>query len=229
MKNVILLILNSIPMAVLIVLYMFRAEMTAYLFIAWFVLCLINTLFLHKLWHLAGMNIYLALLSAIGIYANCLFYYSFVYYDSVLGKTAWQNDLKNMLIYIALLTILGIIARFLIKYIAKKRVIKDKYRIIKISGDTLLEVIADHFIKHQKEYTNLEYTGILYDYSIDWEKKSFIFALKREKDLTGSKEQIDLSSLHEILPDTTDDLCKKGRYRDYRGDELKEMIGVDAD
>lgn len=217
MKNVVLLILNGLPMAFLILCYSLHDEMGMLIFLAWFLLCVTNALLSHKVLHLLGINLYLALTSAVGLYANNLFFYSFVYYDDLLKTTEWQKDIRNMFIFIVALTILGVLLRFLIRYIAKSRkTVKDKkIRVIKIGKDAIYELLCDHFVKNQKEYTNVEDEEILYDFSIDWEEKSFIFALGREKDLA-----IDLAELHKKLPDTAESIYAKKLYRDISEKEL---------
>jgi len=218
MKNVILLILNGLPMAFLILFYGMHTELGLYTYCAWFLLSVINTLFLHKIWHFVGMNIYLALTSAIGLYANNLFYYSFVYFDNAAKMGAWKNDVKGMLIFVGILTVLGIGLRCVLMYVNEKRKeLKDKrYRIIKLSGDALYEVVYEHFIKHIKEYTGIEKEDALFDFSIDWQKKSFVFAVKEK----GSLENLNLQLLHDSIPDTAQSIHEDKIFEDYMENEI---------
>ena len=77
-------------------------------------------------------------------------------------------------------------------------------------------MIYEHFIKHIKDYTGIEAENASYDFSIDWQKKSFIFAVKEKK---GS-ETIDLQPLHNLIPDTAQSIHEDKKYEDYLEEEL---------
>lgn len=224
MKNTILTIANGIPMAVLILLYKFRLDMTVYIILLWVLLAVINTLLIHKIWPLLKMNIFLMFTSTVGVYVNNQIFYSFVYLDSAAKNNVWY-EITDVLGFFCILIVLSIVLRISLIFIKRHlRRLKDKkYRIIKIGEDAIYELIYDHFIQNREKYCHISEDNTLCGFSIDWENRSFIFAVKEIED-PSSKFNFDLDSLHGILPDTAKSVFSDNLYKDYYEKELRQML-----
>lgn len=217
------MITNGLPMAALILLYKFRFDMTGYIILSWVLLILINTLLLHKVWPLLKMNLFLTFTSAVGMYVNNQIYYSFVYLDTTAKNAVWF-EVTDTLGLLLLLTFFSILLRIALIYLKRylRRLKDKKYRIIKIGEDAIYELLYEHFIENCEKYCNITRDDMVYGFSIDWENKNFIFAIKEAVD-SGDKFSLDLKKLHSALPDTTKSIFGDVIYKDYYEKELKHM------
>ena len=108
----------------------------------------------------------------------------------------------------------------------EKKIPENKYRIIKISEDALLEFLYESIIDSQKEFFDVsDDTSIVTCFDIDWENKSFICVARNE---LGEEEHlqfpdIDTEKLLLKLKDTTSTLYMDNRYIELTSTEIEDI------
>lgn len=104
----------------------------------------------------------------------------------------------------------------------------EEIRVIKISKDALYEFIYEKFIESLKEYFNVESINVSNAFEIDFNKGNFIFLTYNFKDEKGNlielPAEIDLKTLLDKLPDTTNTMFQSNRYKNYTKEELLNII-----
>lgn len=106
----------------------------------------------------------------------------------------------------------------------------DRYRVIKISRDALLEFISEKMIEEQECYLGVNPTEVKDAFEIDFANGEFIFIAYRSEDANGKQilfsQEIDMKRLLLSMPDTTKSMFSKDRYQEYSLEELLEIQNV---
>jgi len=111
----------------------------------------------------------------------------------------------------------------------RKRPLRDdEVRVIKIGEESLFEFIYEKFIDEQSEHLDVDPLSVTNSFSIDWEKRQFIFCAYKTENAKGEDflklpESIDFGKLFEKMPNTTDSMYSRDKYRTYTKNELEEM------
>ena len=101
-------------------------------------------------------------------------------------------------------------------------------RVVKIDENALYEYIYENFIKNHESIMGVQPTGLMNDFTIDWENRVFIFAAKNAEDENGNilpfPNDINLKEVLHNLPSTTESMFNlRTKYRDYTYDELRKL------
>lgn len=104
---------------------------------------------------------------------------------------------------------------------------QDKVRIIKISKQAIFEYLYEKFIDDQEDFLDVEITDVSNFFDIDFENGRFIFCAIKAEDDSGKflsmPDEVNLRTLMEKLPDTTDSMFSPNRYKDFSKEELIDL------
>ena len=104
---------------------------------------------------------------------------------------------------------------------------KNKVRLIKISREALHELIYETFVEKQSAFLDVNPTEVSDYFAFDPETGAFLFCAANAEDENGNPSplppEIDLQKVMQIIPDTTDSVFTKNRYREYTTEELTAL------
>lgn len=104
---------------------------------------------------------------------------------------------------------------------------ENNVRVIKISKDAIFEFIYENIIAEHDLLLDTPVVSATDSFTMDWETGEFIFCAYKSEDKDGNllelPKEIDLYKLMKNIPDTTDSLLGKSKYKEYTKDELIEL------
>lgn len=108
----------------------------------------------------------------------------------------------------------------------RKKIPKNKYRIIKISENALLEFLFESVIDNQKEFFDVsDETTIVTCFDIDWENRSFVCVARNELEEEEHLQFPDINTEKLLLKlkDTTSTLYMGNRYIELTSAEIEDI------
>ena len=103
----------------------------------------------------------------------------------------------------------------------------DEVRVIKIGEDALFEFIYENFIDDQECYLDVDPVSVTDSFYIDWENRQFIFCAYKTENEKGEilklPESVDLETLIQKIPDTTNSMYSGNRYKIFTKNELEDI------
>ena len=111
--------------------------------------------------------------------------------------------------------------------LCKKKLDENTVRVIKISKDALFEFIYEQFIAEQEIYLETDSLEVANAFEFDEKNGEFIFCAYKFEDEKGRfielPKEINLANVMKNIPDTTQTMFGKKRYKDYTKKELAEL------
>ena len=109
----------------------------------------------------------------------------------------------------------------------KKRIEKDKYRIIKLGKEALWEFIYESVIDGQEEFFDIpDSTEVVSHLDIDFEKGEFICIVSRDDEFGDGLrplKKLNMPVLLENMENTTQSMHQANRYKEFTLDELEKL------
>lgn len=111
--------------------------------------------------------------------------------------------------------------------LCKKKLDENTVRVIKISKDALFEFIYEQFNAEQEIYLETDSLEVANAFEFDEKNGEFIFCAYKFEDEKGRfielPKEINLKNVMKNIPDTTQTMFGKKRYKDYTKKELAEL------